>query len=119
MRRAVGHHLDDLLAYTPTLVWAHVAQPTKRKSRYDGVAGASDLPTVERALAYLASLRDIDGERADDAALDVIAHLLERAEAATRRVAVLEREVRRAQQQAQRAVAHKRVAMRRHDTLAK
>jgi predicted transcriptional regulator len=52
---------------------------------------------IERVLAYLGSLCDANGQRADDAALDIVAALLLRAETAELRARAWEEEARQAE----------------------
>jgi recombinational DNA repair protein (RecF pathway) len=59
----------------------------------------TDRPQIEQLLAYLGGLRQNDGCAADNAALDQIAALLERAEAAERKAAAWEVAARRAERQ--------------------
>jgi hypothetical protein len=74
----------------------------------------TDRPQIERLLAYLGGLQQVDGCTTADAALDQVAALLERAEAAERKAAAWEtaaRQVERRLAEAERRV--KRVTARR------
>jgi hypothetical protein len=116
VRQAVAQQLDSLFLHYPALVRSHIARYPKQAATPENTVCASDRASVERVLAYVAALHDADGQRTDDAALDVIAALLERAEAAERQATTWEGEARRAQQKAQAATARAEAAERRATT---
>jgi hypothetical protein len=88
-RAAVEQRIAPMLARYPALVQRQIAG-TPPPSRSDNC----DRAGVEHLLAYVATLRDAAGERADDVALDMIVALLERAETAERLVVDKDREIR-------------------------
>ncbi len=106
----VGRQIDSLLTHYPAFVQEQVAgAPTLRPIASVG----SDRARIEHVLAYMGMLRDSEGQRTDDVALDTIAALLDRAENAERRVAAKEAEAVRAELRAQAAEQRAKAAERR------
>jgi predicted transcriptional regulator len=91
-RSAVGQRIGQLLTHYPAFVEAHVIGFTITRRLTSG----TDRAHVERLLAYLGTLRDSSGQRTEAIALDTIAALLERAEAAERVAATSIAEAQRA-----------------------
>jgi predicted transcriptional regulator len=99
---ALAPQLDPQLTHYSAFVRAQLAgTPRQRASQHNGPERAD----VERLLAYLSTLRDMQGQPIDDAALDTIAALLERAEAAAQEAVALEAQVYRAAQWVEAAAA--------------
>lgn len=102
-----------MLAQYPALV--HERGTGVPQRRTPGTT-SSDRTSVEHALAYLGTLCDVAGQRADDAVLDTIAALLERAETAARMAATREAEAVRAEQRRLAAERRTLAAERRGET---
>jgi len=108
VRAAIGQRIEPVLAQYPALVHAQISgTPTLPRS------GSSDRASVEQALAYLGTLRDSAGQRADDSVLDMIAALLERAEKAEQSAKTSEAIVQRAECRAEAAEQRAEAAERR------
>lgn len=110
VRAAIEQRIEPVLAQYPALIRAQVSSslPPSRSSKCDRAG-------VEQLLAYLGTLQDTTGQRADDSVLDMITALLERAETAERLVVSKEREIqhteRRVEAIEQRATAVERRAV--------
>jgi hypothetical protein len=92
VRTAVAARLAELQEHFPALF----DTPPSPRLRANA---QTDRPQIERLLAYLGGLRQDDGCATNDAALDQIAALLERAEAAERKATAWEIAARRAERQ--------------------
>jgi hypothetical protein len=99
---ALAPQIDPLLTHYSAFVRAQLGGiPRRRAADRSG----PDRADVERLLAYLGTLCDQQGQRIDEAALDTIVALLERAEAAAQEAAALEAQVYRAAQWVEAAAA--------------
>jgi predicted transcriptional regulator len=103
VRTEVSQQLDRLLTHFPAIVCDRIARSGQLRPSSDGIEQTTDRASVEGLLAYLRACQTADGQPIDTTALDMIATVLTRAEAAERLAVAQAAEANRAQLQAQAA----------------